>query len=365
MKNLSIKGLPSDWFFPTTRYRGSKRKILPWIWENIKDLSFNSALDLFGGTSTVSLLFKRMGKQVTYNDYSYYNYLTGIAFIENKGTKLDEDDISFILKRKDLTEHFISKNFMNMYFREAENEWLDNAIENISALESKYSGSKLKCKQALAIWAVGQACLIKRPFNLFHRNNLKLRTRRVSREFGNKTTWETPFPVAFRRFADEANKVIFDNKRRNSSFHLNAFKFNHKDFDLVYLDPPYFFKDQDDYDYLRLYHFLDGFAQYKKWNKLIDYNSSIRSLKLPASTQWPAKSPEKLIEIYSTLISRFNKSIIVISHKAGSLVSVDTLCQILSTNGKTCVVHEKIYSYALNKQNGKSHDNVECLIIGK
>ena len=35
--------------FPKTRYQGSKLKILGWIWENIKDLKFNSALDAFGG----------------------------------------------------------------------------------------------------------------------------------------------------------------------------------------------------------------------------------------------------------------------------------------------------------------------------
>lgn len=89
MTRLIIDGLPAEWTFPTTRYRGSKRKILSWIWNNTKDLPFNTVLDLFGGTSVVSLLFKRMGKQVTYNDYSLYDHTTGIAFVEAKdGLKL-------------------------------------------------------------------------------------------------------------------------------------------------------------------------------------------------------------------------------------------------------------------------------------
>ena len=33
--------------FPTTRYQGSKRKILPWIYKNLKDLEFDTALDAF------------------------------------------------------------------------------------------------------------------------------------------------------------------------------------------------------------------------------------------------------------------------------------------------------------------------------
>ena len=82
---------------------------MSWIWEKTKDLPFENALDLFGGTTVVSLLFKRMGKQVTYNDYSYYNYLAGIAFIENKETKLDYTDIDFICFVSAKVRHFRGK----------------------------------------------------------------------------------------------------------------------------------------------------------------------------------------------------------------------------------------------------------------
>lgn len=364
MTKLSIDGLPQEWSFPTTRYRGSKRKILPWIWEAIKDLPFNTALDLFGGTSVVSILLKRMGKQVTYNDYSFYNHLTGIAFIENNETKLNDSDVQFILNTKSGNFSFISQNFKNIYFRSSENEWLDKTIGNIIALRNKYNGVTLQQKQALSIWAVGQACLIKRPFNLFHRKNLNIRTRRVEREFGNKKTWETPFDVAFKRFVNEANQVVFGNNQNSFSTQINALEYKNKSYDLVYLDPPYFFENQSDADYLKLYHFLDGIAQYEKWAELIDYDSPTRSLK-PSNMIWPHKSPDQLEEIYSDLISKFNKSIIVISHKAGSLVSVYKLKKILLNSGKSCSIHRKEYSYALNHQNGKSHENVECLIIAK
>ncbi len=46
--------------FPSTRYQGSKLKIVDWIWENIKDLEFNTALDAFGGTGCVAYLLKRV-----------------------------------------------------------------------------------------------------------------------------------------------------------------------------------------------------------------------------------------------------------------------------------------------------------------
>jgi hypothetical protein len=44
--------------FPTTRYQGSKRKILPWISDCIKDIEFDTVLDAFGGSGMVSYLLK-------------------------------------------------------------------------------------------------------------------------------------------------------------------------------------------------------------------------------------------------------------------------------------------------------------------
>lgn len=63
--------------FPTTRYQGSKRKILFWLHENLKDVEFESALDAYGGTCAVSYLFKLMGKNVVVNDILKFNQVIG------------------------------------------------------------------------------------------------------------------------------------------------------------------------------------------------------------------------------------------------------------------------------------------------
>jgi len=83
--------------FPTTRYQGSKRRLIPWIYENIQTLEFNTVLDLFGGTGSVSYLLKKMNKTVTYNDYLKFNHYIGLSLIENRDTLLTESDISWIL----------------------------------------------------------------------------------------------------------------------------------------------------------------------------------------------------------------------------------------------------------------------------
>ncbi len=69
---------------PSTRYQGSKAKIIPWIWNLIQDLSFDTALDAFGGTGVVSYWLKHQGKQITYNDTLAFNYQIGLALIENR-----------------------------------------------------------------------------------------------------------------------------------------------------------------------------------------------------------------------------------------------------------------------------------------
>jgi D12 class N6 adenine-specific DNA methyltransferase len=76
--------------FPTTRYQGSKRKIVPWLHDIFAQLEFDCALDLFGGSATVSYLLKRMGKRVSFNDVLRCNYLVGMALIANDTVRFED-----------------------------------------------------------------------------------------------------------------------------------------------------------------------------------------------------------------------------------------------------------------------------------
>ena len=57
---------------PSTRYVGSKQKIVNWVWDNIQDLDFNSFLDLFGGTGIVGYVAKLHGKKVPQSNFWQY-----------------------------------------------------------------------------------------------------------------------------------------------------------------------------------------------------------------------------------------------------------------------------------------------------
>jgi len=235
---------------PSTRYQGSKRKILPWIRGVLEQLDFRTVLDVLGGTGSVSYLLKRMGKEVTYNDLLKCNYLTGRALIENDNIVLSDDDIDLMLRVSRSKTGFITETFQGMYFTDRENEEIDGICSEIQRMGLK--GKQGRVRAAIASHALFQTCLIKRPFNLFHRANLNLRFARVSRTFGNKVTWETAIRQRFKIFCDEANKSIFKGKHRCKALNSDAFG-TPTGYDLVYLDPPYVTKGEknETSDYLK------------------------------------------------------------------------------------------------------------------
>lgn len=349
--------------FPKTRYQGSKRKILPWIYESIGGLEFETVLDGMGGSGMVSYMFKKIGKRVAYNDKLKFNYWIGKALIQNSKVKLSQKKVDWILKRNEEINYksIIQDNFNDMYFLKEENEFLDIIINNI--INMKGSSSTLDYEKAIAYYALFQTCLIKRPFNLFHRNNLYIRTNDVKRTFGNSKTWERPIEHYFNNFVKEINSFIFDNGSKCRAINKSVFDIK-KRYDLVYLDPPYFRhgSTNETSNYLKCYHFLEGITEYEDWPDKIDFESSNYRLKNINESNDFTKSISG--DSFKELLSKFGESKIVISYKSGGTPSIEFLADFMSDIGKNVQVKEKKYTYALNKQNGNARYNREVLIIG-
>jgi adenine-specific DNA-methyltransferase len=350
--------------FPTTRYQGSKRKILPWIYDCIKDLEFNTVLDAFGGSGMVSFLFKKMGKSVTFNDILRFNHIIGESIISNNEFLLTGSDVELILNKKEKTKTFISDNFRGIYYLEDENIWIDTVIHNIENLNRKYIGDELKYKKAIAYNALFQSCLIKRPYNLFHRKNLEMRTRDVQRNFGNKTTWEIPFQNHFKKFASEINQSVFSSEMLCSTINKDVFTIDNVNYDLIYIDSPYIKTDgsNESSDYLKCYHFLEGISKYDDWIDLIDNTTINKRIKNDTIPNY--FTPKEALNTFEKLIEKFQNSIIVISYKYGGSPSIEELVEILCRYKQQVRTHDKHYKYALNKQNGNAVLNREYILIG-
>lgn len=338
--------------FPSTRYQGSKLKIVDWIWENIKYLRFHTALDAFGGTGSVAYRLKQKGKQVIYNDLLKFNWLIGLALIENDSEVLSYEEIDFLVTKHPGIKYptFVYNTFKDIYFSDEENQWIDTVVTNIAQLENIY-------KKALAYYALFQSCIIKRPFNLFHRKNLYLRFSEVERNFGNKTTWDTPFEIHFRKFIAEANQSVFPNGLQNKALNLDAFNVE-GDFDLVYIDTPYISKAGVGVDYFEFYHFLEGLVGYSEWGKKIDYQTKHKRLQREKNP-WIDKN--QIYSAFEKLIEKFSESILVISYRSDGIPSIDELVNLLKKYKSSVEeIKRKSYKYVLSNNHSE-----EVLLIGK
>lgn len=338
--------------FPQTRYQGSKFKLLQWIWDSVSFLDFHSVADLFGGTGSVAYLFKTKGFKVTYNDILKANYQTGLGFIENNDSRIPKSLLEQILNSAPPSNNgIISKNFEDIYFTSEENVWLDKIVQNIF-----YCCENDTHRQAVLFWALFQACIIKRPFNLFHRKNLYMRLKEVQRSFGNKTTWDKSFEYFFIKFIKEANRAIFDNGTDCRAINENALALENK-YDLVYIDTPYISQRGVGVDYHHFYHFLEGISDYYNWENNIDFTRKHHPLKTQKN---PWNDRSKIKNAFRELIANFKDSHLAISYRNDGIPAIDELLKIVSQFKKNYKLEKtEKYKYVLST-NGNSH---EVLII--
>lgn len=353
-ENPIVSSYDANHPFPATRYQGSKFKLIDWISASVEPLNYNTVLDAFGGTGCVSHMFKRRGKEVTYNDLLKFNHIIGKALIENNQVLLDEEDVQFVVNKHNGIEYpsFISDNFKDVFYLDEENEWLDIAITNISNLENNY-------KRSMAWYALFQSCIIKRPYNLFHRANLNVRTANVKRSFGNKATWDKNFLEYFSYFVKQANQAVFSNGQDCCSLNCDALDIANVNFDLVYIDTPYISGNGVGTDYLDFYHFLEGMLDYENWGERILKQYKHMPIQGRGENPWTSKA--QVFHAFEQLFEKYQDSILVVSYRNDGIPSEEELVGLLRRYKKKIrEIKSKDYKYVLS--NNRSS---EVLIIAE
>jgi len=344
---------------PVTRYYGSKRKLVQKIWTVFEDLNldFNSVLDVFGGSAIFSYYAKTKNKSVIYNDIFRFNYLIGRALIDNINSTITQDQIVNLLKPKENEKYrnVIYDNYKDIYFTDEENKLIDIVIQNIEKLENEHD-------KASAYYVLFQTCLIKRPFNIFHRKNLSLRLNHVNSNFGNKKTWEKSFEELFLKFHLELKQFQFESQKENICINSSALNCSYSA-DLVYIDPPYFNENGTHVSYHSRYHFLEGLSNYDNLESNISLQKNNKEIIINKTAEFEDK--KTFCNDLADLVEKHNNSIIAISYRNHGYPSIDDISQILKTHMINCkveIIDLGDYSYALNRSNlGKK----EFLIIGR
>jgi len=338
--------------FPRTRYQGSKRKLAGATLKCLHDLEYHSVLDAFGGTGAVAYAFKLAGKAVTYNDLLAFNHQIGTALVENHRVTLDVESARRIGRRDDGVAYpsFVENTFEGVYFTHEENRWLDTAATNIGRIEGRY-------ERAMAWFALCQAAMAKRPYNLFHRRNLYMRMSDVKRSFGNKATWDRSFDAHVLAAVVEANAAVVDTAQPCRAVCSDALEVEGQ-FDLVYVDTPYIGRGGVGVDYRDFYHFLEGLLHYDQWADMIDRSSKHLRLRREAN---PWCDAARCGEQFRRLFDRFRGSVLVVSYRSDGTPSIDELTRWLrDVKAKVRVIDATAYQYVLSK----NRSSREVLLIG-
>lgn len=343
--------------FPATRYQGSKRKMLGDLKKRFEEMEFRTALDLYSGTGSVTLLLRLLGKSVASNDYLLFNQSCARLFqslTPKDLARANRKDLAWLIHEAPLhATPIVAEQFESVFFLSEENEQIDRFCQNIS----QFNGAL----RDLYTYAFGQALLKKRPYNLFHRANLGMRTKDVKRSFGNAKTWETAALEHAKRAIDELKKFPFQvNPQFPEVYGVNTLVVDNlpRSFDVVYLDPPYLNGKGQGVDYSDFYGFLDGLCDYSLFSAC-DVGYPHKPVhKQPSS--W-LKTDSALWEL-DKIGEHYGRSTLVMSYRSDGQPSLQEIVGVLKKGGREVDLYTLGgYKYALSQ----SVTSDECIIVAR
>lgn len=346
--------------YPSTRYQGSKRKLLPALADKFSSHNFKTALDLFSGSGSVTYLLRSLNKSVLANDYLKYNHNTADLFL-SEITSPDIAEAKKILPdllhdRPHEEQSAVRDNFSTIFFTDEENEQIDFFCQNVVATSPAV--------RKLLVYAVGQALLKKRPYNLFHRANLGMRLSDVERSFGNKVTWETPIAAHALKALDEIAKLSLDELPvgRAENHSTDRLELLPADVDLVYLDPPYIPAKGKAIDYADFYGFLDGLLQYdlfKSPQTDVPHRPILR--KRSAWADPKTAKPE-----LRNILEKWRDSQIVLSYRGDGAFTPEEMIATFNAAGRTATLQcLGTYKYALASPKGSNEILISSPPLGR
>ena len=323
--------------YPSTRYMGSKSKLLPEIWYVASQFDFDTAIDLFSGSGVVGYMLKSNGKSVISNDYMAMSSTFAKSMIENSNVTLSENEALLLLEPYKKTDNFVEKTFKGLYFSDEDNRLIDIVRSNIKTIEVSY-------KRDIAMSALIRACLKKRPRGIF--------TYTGHRYDDGRKDLVMSFRDQFLNAVKVINSAVFDNGKDNKAHNLDAMVLNHQDAELVYIDPPYY-SSRSDNEYVRRYHFVEGLA--RNWQGVeIQQHTLTKKFK---SYPTPFASRKGAIEAFNMLFKKFSNSVLIISYSSNSLPTMDEMLEILKNYKKNVEVLPIDYTYSFGTQSHKVGNN--------
>lgn len=337
--------------YPQLRYMGSKHRLLPWLHEVLQGYSFGSVLDAFSGSGCVAYLLKAMGKRVYTNDFLAFPREIAAATIENPRHRLTAAHCDLLLEKNKAREDLIERTYSGIFYTPEDLRFLDNVWANLDRLPTRFHRS-------LALASLIRACVKRQPRGVFTVSGTAEQYNDGRRDL--KLTLREHFLEC----AEAYNDVIFDNGLPNKAYRADILTGDFPDADLVYMDPPYVPR-ADDNCYIKRYHFLEGLATY--WR---DPESQIRldtKVRKIAKRYTPFSYRHSAADAFDRMFCRFRRSVLVLSYSSNGYPDLDTLKQMMGQYKKQIEVYTKEHRYHFGTHASVSADRAvvqEYLIIG-
>lgn len=333
--------------YPELRYMGSKKRLLPWIYETLSGFDFESAMDPFSGTGSVSYMLKSMDRRVVASDFLRFPSIVARATVENNSHHLDGKVIKRLLTRPRGAGDFIAKTFAGVFYTPEDLRFLDRISHNIRVLEDPH-------QQALAYAALFRSCLKRQPRGVFTISG------DLSRYDDGRRDLRLSIEEHFLEQIEVYNGAVFDNGRRNQALHSDLFDLPKKAVDLVYLDPPYVPRS-DDNCYVKRYHFLEGLSSYWQ-DQPVDMATKVRKI---AKKHTPFSYRRTAIDAFDRMFARFAKSIIALSYSSNGYPDLSELERLMRKHKRNVRVFEKPHTYHFGTHGGVARaKTTEYLIVG-
>jgi len=334
--------------YPELRYMGSKRRLLPWIHGVLRTLPFETAADPFLGSGCVAYLLKAMGKQVTASDFLNFPAVLATATVANNTHKLDGPSLKKLLTPRSNGPHFIEQTFEGIFYSPEDLRFLDRVSGNLENLERP-------AHRALARAALIRSCLKKQPRGVFTVSG------DLSHYDDGRRDLRLSIEEHFLEQVEAFNRVVFDNGRRHTVKRADVFSQKPTEVDLVYLDPPYVPRS-DDNCYIKRYHFLEGLSCYWKGQRIMEH-TRVKKIEKPYT---PFSYRKTAIDAFDRLFQLYRNSIIVLSYSSNGFPDREELEGLLRRYKGSVTAYERPHRYHFGTHGSVERAEVnEYLIVGR
>lgn len=315
--------------FPSTRFMGSKEKLLGPLWQEIGKFSPRSVLDLCSGSGVVSYMLKSQGCRVISNDYMKMATTIAEATVANSRETLTETDIERLFSFSK-TGAFIWETYGEIYYSKSDIAFLDNMVLAIEELS--------EAKRSIAMAALIRSCIKRRPRGIF--------TYTGHRYDDGRKDLQLSLQEHFVNAVAQINEAVFDNGQENEVCSVDlSHDLPDVSVDVVYLDPPYF-SPLSDNEYVRRYHFTEAMARNWKGVEIQEETKTKKIRNYPS----PFKSEIGCMRAIGEILDFYKNSAVVISYSSNSLPTSGSMLSLLKRHGRKASVVEVDHRYCFANQ---------------